>query len=77
MTNNKKTNVKVGGEEKLISTKVVGFFEKNANESIKNERYDLYYKKGDNITTGITILNGNKETRGHSHDDVEEMYLFL
>lgn len=46
-------------------------------ESIINERYFVAYKELNKIKAGITVLKPHKETRGHSHDGVEEVYFFV
>lgn len=37
--------------------------------------YDL--KTLDNLTLSLTELNPNNNTSGHSHDDADEVYVFL
>ncbi|MFQ6105940.1 MAG: cupin domain-containing protein [Candidatus Hydrothermarchaeaceae archaeon] len=42
-----------------------------------DERYDVYDLAMTHLVTSMTILHESQETTGHSHDDVEEVYLFL
>src|SRR3989344_9033776 len=44
---------------------------------LDNERYKVYDLKLEHLTVSITELHPGKETRGHSHENVEEVYLCL
>lgn len=46
-------------------------------EVIENDRYALAYKETPKLKAGITILKPNKETRGHFHEGIEEVYFFV
>lgn len=37
--------------------------------------YDLYHLQ--NLSLSLTELNPNKNTSGHSHDDADEVYIFV
>jgi mannose-6-phosphate isomerase-like protein (cupin superfamily) len=40
-----------------------------------NERYNLYDFKLEHLVVSMTVLNPEQETRGHSHDNVDEIYI--
>jgi len=54
------------------------FAENENTKHVKStERYDLYDVELDHLTVSITHMHPNQETKGHSHDDLEEVYIFL
>lgn len=57
--------------------KEIKYFKNNAKEKSSNERYDLYYLEGEKLKIGLTVLNPKMQTRGHSHEGVEEVYHFI
>jgi len=42
-----------------------------------NERYNLHDFQQDHLTVSMTVMNPNQETRGHSHENNDEVYIFL
>src|SRR3989344_7015067 len=49
-------------------------FGKNAELVLDNDRYKVYDLKLSHLTVSVTELHPGKETRGHKHDDIEEVY---
>ncbi len=49
-------------------------FNKVAQLVLDNERYKVYDLKLDHLTVSVTELHPGKETRGHKHDEIEEVY---
>ena len=49
-------------------------FNKVAQLVLDNERYKVYDMKLDHLTVSVTELHPGQETRGHKHDDIEEVY---
>jgi len=52
-------------------------FKKKAKLIRKSSRYSVYDLILDNLVSSITILHPQKETKGHSHPQAEEIYLCL
>lgn len=52
-------------------------FKEKAELAKSNERYDIYDLKLEHLTVSITVLHSNQETRGHKHENIEEVYLFI
>lgn len=52
-------------------------FRELAQLAISNERYEVYDLKLEHLTVSITYLHAGKETRGHEHGEVEEVYFCL
>lgn len=52
-------------------------FKENAELVRSNERYDLYDLKLEHLTVSMTVMKPQQETTGHSHNDIEEVYLCL
>ncbi len=50
-------------------------FENVADLVLDNERYKVYDLKLEHLTVSITKLHPKKETRGHSHENIEEVYI--
>jgi mannose-6-phosphate isomerase-like protein (cupin superfamily) len=47
-------------------------------EPVKNtEVYSIHDFPMEHLTVSMTVLHPHKETRGHSHDGIEEVYIFL
>ena len=44
---------------------------------LSNELYNVYDLKLERLTISITELHAGKETRGHKHENVEEVYVCL
>ena len=44
---------------------------------MSNDVYEVYDLKLDKLVVSVTELHPGKETRGHSHANVEEIYFFL
>ena len=42
-----------------------------------NERYNLYDYKLDHLVLSMTVLNPEQETRGHSHENIDEIYICI
>ena len=40
-----------------------------------NERYELYDYKTDHLTISMTVMKPHQETRGHEHDNIDEVYI--
>lgn len=55
----------------------IGDFTKLAKLVKKDERYEVYDLKLENLVTSMTILHSDRSTTGHSHENAEEVYLFL
>lgn len=49
-------------------------FGKNAQLVLDNDRYRVWDMKLEHLTVSVTELHPGKETRGHSHDNIEEVY---
>lgn len=52
-------------------------FREEAELALSNDRYDIYDLKLEHLTVSITVLHAKKETRGHSHENIEEVYMCL
>ncbi len=44
---------------------------------MSNERYNVLDLKLEHLTISITELHAGKETRGHKHENIEEVYFCL
>ncbi|MFO7872206.1 MAG: cupin domain-containing protein [Candidatus Undinarchaeales archaeon] len=40
-----------------------------------NERYDIHDYKTDKLIISMTVMKPHQETRGHDHEDVDEVYI--
>src|SRR3989344_6879212 len=49
-------------------------FSKNAQLVLDNERYRVYDMKLEHLTVSVTELHAGQETRGHAHQEIEEVY---
>ena len=65
-----------GSKEAISNLMEEDFLNKGILEK-DNERYRLYYKEGQKLKIGMTVLKEGQETRGHSHNDIEEVYYFI
>jgi len=52
-------------------------FTKKAKLVKESDRYKVYDLALENLVLSMTILHEGKSTTGHSHDDTEEIYLFI
>ena|SRR3989344_9568037 len=52
-------------------------FKDKAELAIQNDLYNVYDLKLDRLTVSITELHAGKETRGHKHEGIEEVYICL
>ena len=52
-------------------------FSKKAKLVKSDDRYFVYDLEMEDLVVSMTILHPKKETRGHSHEDAEEVYFFL
>jgi mannose-6-phosphate isomerase-like protein (cupin superfamily) len=52
-------------------------FQKDVKRVKKNSRYDIYDFEMKNLTLSMTVLNPLKETRGHEHKKIDEVYICL
>lgn len=52
-------------------------FSENAELIRSNERYNVYDLKLEHLTVSMTLLHKKQETTGHSHENIEEVYLCL
>ncbi len=52
-------------------------FKEIAELAMSNERYNVYDLKMEHLTVSITELHPGKETRGHKHENIEEVYVCL
>jgi len=43
----------------------------------KSDRYEVYDLALERLVLSMTVLHQGKSTTGHSHDDTEEIYLFI
>jgi len=42
-----------------------------------SDRYEVYDLALESLVLSMTVLHRDKSTTGHSHDDTEEIYLFI
>ena len=52
-------------------------FTKRASLVKKSDRYEVYDLALENLALSMTVLHRDKSTTGHSHDDTDEIYLFI
>lgn len=52
-------------------------FSKKARLVKKSNRYEVYDLALESLVLSMTVLHRDKSTTGHSHDDTEEIYLFI
>jgi mannose-6-phosphate isomerase-like protein (cupin superfamily) len=52
-------------------------FTKKAKLVKKSDKYEVYDLTLESLVLSMTILHQDKSTTGHSHDDTEEIYLFI
>lgn len=52
-------------------------FSKKAKLVKKSDRYEIYDLALEGLVLSMTVLHRDKSTTGHSHDDTEEIYLFI
>lgn len=43
----------------------------------KSDRYEVYDLAMESLVLSMTVLHRGKSTTGHSHDETEEIYLFI
>lgn len=43
----------------------------------KSDRYEVYDLALEDLVLSMTVLHRHKSTTGHSHEDTEEIYLFI
>lgn len=59
-----------------MKTSINGFSQK-ARLVKKSDRYEVYDLALETLVLSMTVLHQDKSTTGHSHDDTEEVYLFV
>ncbi|MEM0372457.1 MAG: cupin domain-containing protein [archaeon] len=52
-------------------------FEKRVPVVKSNDVYDIHDLELEHLTASVTVLHPGKQTRGHSHENIEEIYFFL
>jgi mannose-6-phosphate isomerase-like protein (cupin superfamily) len=60
----------------MFKTKISDF-EKNVPIVKTSDVYDIHDLELEHLTASVTVLHAGKQTRGHAHDNIEEIYFFL
>jgi len=52
-------------------------FEQIVEKTKSNDTYDIYDLKTEHLVLSMTVLHPGKETRGHDHAEVDEIYFCI